>query len=91
MDTHERLRQLINERGGLSIGWQRTAAYPSPRLRIFIGGIQSPQNSLTCRHIQRCAAMHPRFPDGSSVPACQPDVHATFVQKHNPPMFNRQF
>lgn len=41
MDTHERLRQLINERGGLSIGWQRTAAYPSPRLRIFIGGIQS--------------------------------------------------
>ena len=49
------------------------------------------RNSLTCRHIQRCAAMYARFPDGSSVPACHPDVHATFVQKHKPPMFNRQF
>ena len=42
MDTHERLRQLLNERGWSEYKLPRDVVYLNQLLQIFLGEIQSP-------------------------------------------------
>ena len=84
MDTHERLRQLLNERGWTEYRLAKNCGLSESRLRIFIGGIQSPHSQRWKQSVRDSASQwRSSFAEGEMV-EINPELKELFEKLGQP-------